>query len=497
MKILLFSMPDSFEHMPPIAVRMPNGALTSLAGNIDPHHCVAVADLILVQRRVRTTIEQLMRQFDPDMVGLSVMTFQRGTALRVINVVRELKPAVSIVVGGYDPSLAPEAYIGPGSGVNYIVRGEGEITFRELLRALEKRHSVAAIAGMSYQQGGVWHHNPDRSVHSLEDGEIRAPKRNVRVLHGYTFLGKEVDVIETSRGCTFDCSFCSIIEMRGRNFHTYSFDRVLADICDAREHGARAIFIVDDNITLNARRFASLCQAIIDAKLCDLTYIVQAMTSAIANHGDTLAPLMRKAGFRYAFLGIENILDGDLKFLRARAKNTARDSGKSVGNATLKAIEYLHRNKINVVGGLIIGNPDDTPQAIEANLEFARRYVDWPYIQHPTPYPRTPMTAEFRQQGLVGIDDVDQYDGTTAVVRSRFMQLEQIEYLRWRAERWMKVRHLPSAMRLNPGFVLRNGLQMLRHTFRGSTLKTFLRLEDEFTAFQRYKTARAVERQYL
>ena len=56
MNILLFSMPDSFEHMPPIAIRMPNGALTSLAGNVDPHHRVAAADLLLVQDRVRETV---------------------------------------------------------------------------------------------------------------------------------------------------------------------------------------------------------------------------------------------------------------------------------------------------------------------------------------------------------------------------------------------------------------------------------------------------------
>ena len=82
--------------------------------------------------------------------------------------------------------------------------------------------------------------------------------------------------------------------MRGRNFHTYSFERVLADIRDARDHGARSIFLVDDNITLNVRRFEALCQAIIDAGLNDIDYIVQAMTSAIANHGERLAPLMRR-----------------------------------------------------------------------------------------------------------------------------------------------------------------------------------------------------------
>ena len=53
-----------------------------------------------------------------------------------------------------------------------------------------------------------------------------------------------------------------------------------------------------------------------------------------------------------------------------------------------------------VVGGLIVGNPDDTRESIAANLEFARRYVDWPYIQHPTPYPGTPMTEDFETRGL-------------------------------------------------------------------------------------------------
>ena len=69
--------------------------------------------------------------------------------------------------------------------------------------------------------------------------------------------------------------------------------------------------------------------------------------------------------------------------------------------------------------------------------------------------------------------------------------------MRWRAERWMKVRHMPKAFRNNPGFVLRNAVPMLRHTMRGSTLKTWLRLEDEKEAFRRYKDIRTAERQYL
>jgi hypothetical protein len=197
------------------------------------------------------------------------------------------------------------------------------------------------------------------------------------------------------------------------------------------------------------RRFEALCRAIVDAGLSDLEYQVQAMTSAIANHGLTLAPLMQRAGFRWVFLGIENILDEDRAFLKASAKNTRRERGRATGNATVEAIEHLHRNGLWVVGGLIVGSPDDTRASIETNLGFAREYVDWPYIQHPTPYPGTPMTSDFAGRGLIVDEDVAHYDGTTAVVRTEHLESSEVEFLRWRAERWMKLRHMPAAMALS------------------------------------------------
>jgi len=495
MNILLLSMPDSFEHMPTVAIRMPNGGLSSIAGNVDPHHRVAIADLVLVQRTVREVLLRLIREFDPDVVGLSVMTFQRRTARRIMEVLRMWKPTLRIAAGGYDPSLAPEAY--QDMALDFIVRGEGDVTFRELLRALEQGSGFERVCGLSYRNGDRWIHNPDRPVLGLEGGEIRLPNRSARVLGGYTLLGRPVDVVETSRGCTYDCSFCSIIEMRGRNFHTYSFQRVLDDIRDARDHGARTIFLVDDNIMLNVRRFEGLCRAIIDAGLNELDYFVQAMTSPIATHGEILVPLMKQAGFRYVFLGIENILENDLQFLRAAAKNTARDNGHQEGNATLRAIDCLHRNGMYVVGGLIVGNPDDTRESIETNLEFARQYVDWPYIQHPTPYPRTPMTKDFQNRGLITNERLEEYDGTTAVVRTRHLEAEEVEFLRWKAERWMKVRHIPAVFRHDPWFVLSHAPQMMAHTFRGSTLRSMLGMEPETVTFQRYKDIRRQEREYV
>jgi hypothetical protein len=163
----------------------------------------------------------------------------------------------------------------------------------------------------------------------------------------------------------------------------------------------------------------------------------------------------------------------------------------------LKAIDFLHRNDLLVVGGLIVGNPADTRESIEANLEFARHYVDWPYIQHPTPYPGTPMTRDFRDQGLIENERVEEYDGTTAVVRTEHLTCDEVEFLRWKAERWMKIRHIPAVFRHDPWFVMKNAPRMLAHTFRGSSIRSIFKLEDERKAFERYKALRQVEREFV
>jgi len=153
------------------------------------------------------------------------------------------------------------------------------------------------------------------------------------------------------------------------------------------------------------------------------------MTASIATDGPELAPLMRQAGFRYVFLGIENVLDEDLVFLKARAKNVDRHSAARE-NASAGAATLLRQHGMLVVGGLIVGNPDDREESVTANLEFARKYVDWPYIQHPTPYPGTPMTADFERQQLIVRRDVSAYDGTTAVTRTAHLSPERVEFLR-------------------------------------------------------------------
>jgi hypothetical protein len=107
------------------------------------------------------------------------------------------------------------------------------------------------------------------------------------------------------------------------------------------------------------------------------------------------------------------------------------------------------------------------------------------------------MTDEFRRLGLIENEHLEEYDGTTSVVRNDNLSADEIEYLRWKAERGIKTRHMPTVFRHDPWFVARNVARMAAHTYRGSTLRTVLGLEDERKAFMRYKEIRHQERQYI
>jgi anaerobic magnesium-protoporphyrin IX monomethyl ester cyclase len=107
------------------------------------------------------------------------------------------------------------------------------------------------------------------------------------------------------------------------------------------------------------------------------------------------------------------------------------------------------------------------------------------------------MTREFRERGLIVDEDVEHYDGTTAVVRSEHVPAADIEFMRWRSERWMKMRHLPAAFVHSPGFVLRHGVEMLAHTFTGTSVRSILGLESERAVFERYRQERRRARAYV
>lgn len=411
LKVLLISMPDAVSAFDGL-VTFPNTGLCSIAGNLTDCE-VRVLDLVACRHRVRSAVVDQLNTFRPEIVGLSAMTFQYVSAVKVARIVREWNPEVPIVLGGYHGSLSCEEIVSsPEAGLfDYFVRGEGELSFAGLTEALRKGGSdFSRVPGLSFRKKGGVTHNPAGPLADL--GTLARPNRQARVFDDFRFFGVPFDCLESSRGCVMNCRFCSITEMYGRSFRKFPLEMILADIDDLRRGGKQGIFFVDDNITLDVRWLRTLCEAIISEGLNDLHYIMQASVDGV--YSDlTLPRLLARAGFRVVFLGIES---GNQRTLDTLKKGYSASKTKAV-------VSEFHDQGIVATGGFIVGNPDDRPADIHDVFRFAREIgLDHVILQCLTPYPKTEIRESLLQEGLItNTDQFEFYNGFIANVKTRHM----------------------------------------------------------------------------
>jgi radical SAM superfamily enzyme YgiQ (UPF0313 family) len=425
MKVLLISMPD----VVPIlvheaAVHIPNLGIASIGGNIDAEHSVFLVDLIRKRRSVKKYLTKVIAKFQPDLVGLSAMAWQYDTCIKIAHLIKELSPETKIVIGGYHATLmAEEIAASPQSQwIDFIVRGEGEEACRRLVNGLAGNDSFSDIASLSHRIHGEFVHNPRGE--NLDLATLKLPIRDKRRLTwGYHLMNASVETLETSRGCTRSCNFCSMKNMYGRSFRTYPIERVLADIDDIYfNRKVRAIFITDDNMVLNPKRVIELCDAIIARGYKKLRLFVQADCLTMASQEEMVAK-MAAAGFCSVFLGIEN---GSKKNLNMAGKG-------DIVAASKKAIENCHRHGMMVIGGLIFGFPGDDEQSIIENYEFFKDIgADAAYCQIITPYPKTGMRENLLEEGLItNTTNYKKYNGLWANVRTRHLSSDELQYQFW------------------------------------------------------------------
>ena len=425
MKVLLLSMPDVIPIViHEMALHMPNHGIACIGGNIDEAHEVYLIDLVRKRRSIVSFLTKTLGRIRPDLVGLSAMTWQFPTCLAVIRLIKSLLPGVKIAVGGYHATLmsreiaaSPEA-----QGIDFIVRGEGEETFRRLVNALAGTDSLEAIPSLSFRQGEGWVHNEAGELCDL--ARLKRPIRDRRRLTGgYHFMYSRIEVMETSRGCTRSCNFCSINHMYGRSYRTYPIERILADLDDIYfNKKTRLVFITDDNMVLNPKWVTALCDAIIAKKYDHLRLIVQADCISMARN-EAMVAKMAEAGFQGVFLGIENVSSQNLKTM---------EKGDLV-QAARQAVGNCHRHGMMVIGGLIFGLPDDDEAALEKNYQFLNELeADASYCQILTPYPKTRLREHLLDEGLVtNPDRFERYNGLWANVRTRNLSSDQLAYAFW------------------------------------------------------------------
>lgn len=425
MKVILISMPDVAPViMHESAFHMPNLGIASIGANIKEDHDVYIIDLIRKRRSVRRYLTRVLTRIKPDLVGLSAMTWQFATCLKLIRLIKKMLPNTKIAIGGYHATLMYQEISESQEGreIDFIVRGEGEEAFRRIVEALDGRDRLEDIPSLSFNNGDGFIHNPQGEL--LDLSRLKLPIRDKRRLTwGYHIMNRSIEVMETSRGCTRSCNFCSIRHMYGRSFRPYPMARILADIDDIYfKKRRRWIFVSDDNFVLAPKRVIELCQKIIQRRYRGLNIVVQADSRTMANN-EEMVRLMAKAGFKSIFLGIEN----------ASKKNLQSANKGDIVEASREAIRICHKYDIMVMGGLIFGFPDDGEQEIIDNYRFLiSAEADTSYCQFLTPYPKTGIRQQLLDAGLVtNSDNYSLYNGMWANVRTHHLDADTLQYLVW------------------------------------------------------------------
>jgi anaerobic magnesium-protoporphyrin IX monomethyl ester cyclase len=423
MKILLMGMPDIGNGYPTQMLTTPNLGLSSIAANLDERHPVKIADLVLRRNDVKTAMNEALETAAPDLVGLSAMTFQYKTALKIAAHIKKHNPRIKIALGGYHATLLFEEIADSPDGelFDLLFRGESDLNFNDAVNALEEGMDLSEVDGLSFKRNGRFIHNKPRALEDLS--HIKLPSRSARLWNDFNVLKVPWDLIEFSRGCLMACNFCNIRNMYGKSFRTYKTERVMKDIVQAKKEGIKILLFVDDNITMDIQLFESLCEAIIANGHNDLIYGVQASSKGIAS-SETLVAKMAEAGFKYVYLGIES----------PSKKNLAEWNKGDIVEYSKMSVKYLKKRGISVAGGFIIGSPHDDLEQVEATFKFARSLkTDFSAVQILMPYPKTKIRERLlRERLVVRPDDYEMYDGGHPVVRTHYLDENQLFQAKYR-----------------------------------------------------------------
>ncbi|MFH1388213.1 MAG: radical SAM protein, partial [Patescibacteria group bacterium] len=310
-------------------------------------------------------IKQHLIKENPNIIGFTCLSPTINHVLKICQIIKEdLKSNSSIVLGGIHPTIFPKKTI-ENPYVDFIVVGEGEITFFELVKTIqEKKYNFENINGLYFKKENRIIKNQPRELISDLDS-IPFPARDLFDLNLYSpaptkrLTDEECSPILTSRGCAFDCIHCVSKSIWKRKIRYRSSENIIAEIEECiNKYNIKEFSIIDDNFTLNKNRAIEFCQKVIEKKL-PIAWICFSRADGI---NDELVKIMAKAGCKKISLGLES---GSQKILDLMRKQTTIEQGKN-------AVEIIRKNKILVHASFMIGNIGETKETARETIDFAK-----------------------------------------------------------------------------------------------------------------------------
>ncbi len=372
-------------HYPPLG-------LLYLAGYLLEHTDFQVEVLdAQVEELSYPELEERVRRSNPDVVGVTAMTFTLIDVVDTLDAVKRACPDCVVVLGGPHVHIYPEESLDL-PGVDYLVVGEGEVTFARLLEDLDRPALLREIPGLVFRDDGEVVNTGIPDYNRALD-ELPYPPRELVPVERYTSIlarRSPITTMFTSRGCPYKCLFCDRPHL-GKRFRAHSAEYVVDEMEASLRLGIKEFIIYDDTFTVNRRRVLDICDRIVQRGL-EVSWDIRAR---VDNVDEEVLGALRRAGCERIHYGVEAGTDRILEVL---------NKGITVRQA-LDAFKATRRVGIQTLAYFMLGVPSETREDVARTVELAKRLEpDYVLFSILCPYPATEVYREGLRRGLWGGD---------------------------------------------------------------------------------------------
>ncbi len=369
-------------------------------------------------------IEKHIESHSPSIILTSGFTCNAYVCARVAEIAKKVNTDMVTIVGGQHFSFAAEESLKDYPEIDYIIRGEGEETLLELIKALRNNKNIVEVKGLSFRlDGRIIHTQPRSLIENLDTLPYPAyhlVENNIKKYHFTMMAGKNTRymILEGSRGCSHRCSFCTQWKHWNGVWRTKSARRIADEMEYFNERfGGEFLWLTDDNFRYN-NRGKELWQELRQRKFTeDITWFFQARTDDIANNSDIVAKL-RDVGNNWILMGVENNSTEILKDFKKEVKV----------NDAYRAVKILNDNDIFTQSMFVIGSRKDTAGSIEELRQFSLDLgSDLTVYTILTPFPGTEIHESALQNGWIEDTNYAHYDMSHAIMPTETLSRRQVQ----------------------------------------------------------------------
>ncbi len=348
-------------------------------------------------------ISNEIRRRKPDIVGIAnPFTCQVDNAIKVADIIKEVDTSILTVVGGPHVTVVPTEFMKEAKNVDIAVIGEGEYTMLDIAKFFEGSKKISEVQGIAHHKDGkVMLNSPRPFIKNLD--ELPYPAYHLVNMENYlspkkveyrSFQDRALSMV-TSRGCPFNCNFCSVHLHMGKLFRAHSVDYVVDHLEHVvNKYGVKMIYFEDDNLTLDLKRFEAICDKIIEK---DIKIGWETPNGVRADYLNlNLLKKMKKSGCQSVFVGIESGDQNVLKNIIDKSLNL---------NDVIKFAENCKKIGLKTGAFYVIGFPGEKKENMIKTVEFGlmlkRKYDVGMHLLFATPSYGTRLYEECNKNGYI------------------------------------------------------------------------------------------------